>query len=481
VSQIGSLTNWLFEGPAVGAVADFPWQLLDAGQPPLAHIDATALGFMELVADLLPASEPPAAQPSLPEPGEPEKRPKWGAIIGVPVWVAIGADPAQPSSAVTAGFREQLSSEEPCAAVAAGSGFVAVAGADLPVRVQEIPAERLAWPPEVLASLTQQAARMGQESVAFALTLTNALAPDSSVQTVEAVSSAEWPSGAHTRSQPAAAELPLERQTAAPQTATDSRSASASAQGARMPAPAEKANGAWPQARDAAEQAPAPRRPSVGFSGGPEPEADKAQVRGTVLAVERLTRAEPKSELRRSQTPEVPPLLQQPGGLKFQTPGIEQAAEPRKPELAGEANALKEQPGRADISVLLEPRQASGKGPVAVRLVERAGRIEVMVRSRDENLAQALREQLPSLIEGLERRGFDARVWLPVPTDRPGSSGQVGQYGPPMASEQQDWANQHPDHGRRQGEQRSGSEERNQRGGGSPGLSFRRIHDALIS
>jgi hypothetical protein len=59
--------------------------------------------------------------------------------------------------------------------------------------------------------------------------------------------------------------------------------------------------------------------------------------------------------------------------------------------------------------------QVSGEQRVDVRLTERAGEIQVAVRTPDTRLAGALRDELPALSARLELSGFRAETWHPDP------------------------------------------------------------------
>ncbi|MCS7315908.1 MAG: hypothetical protein RMI94_06225 [Bryobacterales bacterium] len=73
-----------------------------------------------------------------------------------------------------------------------------------------------------------------------------------------------------------------------------------------------------------------------------------------------------------------------------------------------------------EVWVRIEPRSAGERArpAVAVQIAERAGRIEVRVRTADPALGESLRREAPALIERLEREGFRAtalETGAPVP------------------------------------------------------------------
>jgi hypothetical protein len=78
------------------------------------------------------------------------------------------------------------------------------------------------------------------------------------------------------------------------------------------------------------------------------------------------------------------------------------AWDPPKPGAGGAARAIQ-----------LELRDADAR--VNVRLVERAGSIEVDVRTPDSHLAGSLRDDLPALTARLEQTGLRAETWHDAP------------------------------------------------------------------
>ncbi len=51
---------------------------------------------------------------------------------------------------------------------------------------------------------------------------------------------------------------------------------------------------------------------------------------------------------------------------------------------------------------------------VSLRVVERAGEVQIAVRTSDPQLAGALRQHLPDLVSDLSRRGYQAETWQPL-------------------------------------------------------------------
>jgi hypothetical protein len=57
-------------------------------------------------------------------------------------------------------------------------------------------------------------------------------------------------------------------------------------------------------------------------------------------------------------------------------------------------------------------------GTVEVQIVERGGKVNVIVRSPDTNLSNTLREQLTELVRAVHEKGYDIETWTP-PETRP--------------------------------------------------------------
>jgi hypothetical protein len=74
------------------------------------------------------------------------------------------------------------------------------------------------------------------------------------------------------------------------------------------------------------------------------------------------------------------------------------------------APAARPQPVR-DIAMRVSPEAAK---PVDIRLSERAGKVEVTVRTQDPELRTALQSDVGHLVERLEGDGFHTKVWTPA-------------------------------------------------------------------
>jgi len=116
------------------------------------------------------------------------------------------------------------------------------------------------------------------------------------------------------------------------------------------------------------------------------------------------------------------------------------------------APAIRPQPAR-EINLKLE---ASDATKVDVRLTERAGKVQVQVRTQDHELTKSLQGNLGDLVGRLENKGFKAEAWIPStarhvqsaasPTANPGS-GNSDSSGSP-AREQQQQQQRHSGNGR---------------------------------
>jgi hypothetical protein len=88
---------------------------------------------------------------------------------------------------------------------------------------------------------------------------------------------------------------------------------------------------------------------------------------------------------------------------------------PADPSTASSAEAPKPAAAGAAREIRLELRDADAR--VDVRLVERAGVVQVDVRTPDSHLAESLRSDLPALTARLEQTGLRAETWHDAPTD----------------------------------------------------------------
>ena len=91
------------------------------------------------------------------------------------------------------------------------------------------------------------------------------------------------------------------------------------------------------------------------------------------------------------------------------------SANPSAASAAEAAAAPKPAAGGATREIRLELRDADAR--VDVRLVERAGVVQVDVRTPDGHLAESLRSDLPALTARLEQTGLRAETWHNAPAD----------------------------------------------------------------
>jgi hypothetical protein len=88
-----------------------------------------------------------------------------------------------------------------------------------------------------------------------------------------------------------------------------------------------------------------------------------------------------------------------------------QVEAPVRPAAVPEENPL---PGAERTPLKqLDLRIPDANGGVTVRVQERAGAVQVTVRSVDTQLASGVAEALPELRRGLDREGFRAETWTP--------------------------------------------------------------------
>lgn len=116
-------------------------------------------------------------------------------------------------------------------------------------------------------------------------------------------------------------------------------------------------------------------------------------------------------------TPAAATLEAQPQLAPQRQPRAEQSSQPVAAQRV-EANAPPEAP--REVWLRIEPGQTGerGRAAVAVQVTERAGRVEVRVRTPDQALGESLRREMPALVERLEREGFRAsavEASAPVP------------------------------------------------------------------
>jgi flagellar hook-length control protein FliK len=95
---------------------------------------------------------------------------------------------------------------------------------------------------------------------------------------------------------------------------------------------------------------------------------------------------------------------------------------------------------------------------VDVRVSQRAGDVEVTVRTPDTNLAQSLRQHLPELSERLSQSGIHGHVWQPISAQA--SSGDTNGQSDPGSGGQ--WQREQPDGQRRQPQQQQPNSEQDQ-------------------
>jgi hypothetical protein len=88
------------------------------------------------------------------------------------------------------------------------------------------------------------------------------------------------------------------------------------------------------------------------------------------------------------------------------------AAKPVRPQDAMES-ATTPEPAKAAAVRDMKFEVTGGEQRIEVRLSERAGEVKMTVRTADEPLASALRENLPALSARLAESGFKSEAWRP--------------------------------------------------------------------
>jgi len=119
----------------------------------------------------------------------------------------------------------------------------------------------------------------------------------------------------------------------------------------------------------------------------------------------------PAGLIAQSRPSAAPPV---PAGATNPGPAVSPGKAASLSAVAAEAAPAPKPPSGATArEVQLELRDANAR--VNVRLVERAGSVEVDVRTPDSHLASALRDDLPALTSRLEQTGMRAEFWRDAP------------------------------------------------------------------
>ena len=141
-------------------------------------------------------------------------------------------------------------------------------------------------------------------------------------------------------------------------------------------------------------------------------------------------KARDTSEARRETSPETPaPKRDLPDSASGPAVGEARSrvAEPRSAAAAptrpvqrlvaaeNPAAVAKSLPAR-EIAVRLSDQLSKS---VDVRVFEKGGKIEVAVRTSDQNLSNSLRAELGQLVGSLQKEGFHARAWVPLDPGQP--------------------------------------------------------------
>lgn len=107
-----------------------------------------------------------------------------------------------------------------------------------------------------------------------------------------------------------------------------------------------------------------------------------------------------------------PPVATVRGAAPERSPSTDSA----EPKAVAKPPAAPEPPKAAPVARDIHIEVGGAEKKVEVRLVERAGEVQLAVRTPDERLAGALREELPALSSRLEQSGFRADQWRAAET-----------------------------------------------------------------
>lgn len=171
----------------------------------------------------------------------------------------------------------------------------------------------------------------------------------------------------------------------------------------------------------AGEPGPSKKAEPTARTGDPPRQTADAHPRGgDVEEAAGAARAQSKpagEAMSAATTPAAATLEAQPQLAPQRQPRAEQSSQPVAAQRV-EANAPPEAP--REVWLRIEPGQTGerGRAAVAIQVTERAGRVEVRVRTPDQALGESLRREMPALVERLEREGFRAsavEASAPVP------------------------------------------------------------------
>lgn len=217
--------------------------------------------------------------------------------------------------------------------------------------------------------------------------------------------------------------------------AADGSPAAASSQvAAHAPAAGPRAQPVMSESR---LQAPAPAQPE-----GPGARAEAEPTPLTADALGQTANARPRGRdleqaaggFRAESRPAGEVMSVTPAAASVETPqpalGRQPHAERGGPpaavqRLEAEASSASEAP--REVWLRLRPGKAGehGRAAVVVQLTERAGRIEVRVRTPDPALGESLRREVPALVERLEREGFRATALEAAALTAPSEGGAL--------------------------------------------------------
>lgn len=108
----------------------------------------------------------------------------------------------------------------------------------------------------------------------------------------------------------------------------------------------------------------------------------------------------------------------QSSGNMLRTPPKAPTPEPAAtPPVLPESSSATHSPTVREVSLRLD---GAATGPVDVQFADRAGQVQVAVRTADQDLAKSLQGNLGDLVGRLEDKGFKTEAWTPAAAS-PGS------------------------------------------------------------
>ena len=144
---------------------------------------------------------------------------------------------------------------------------------------------------------------------------------------------------------------------------------------------------------------------------GPEPANGEIALKNTTPPAEKTPGAPTAAREHPAPAAEIV-ISGQSSGSMPRTPSKEPAVEPAaKPPAPPEPPSATHSPEVREVSVRFAGTAA---GPVDVQFADRAGKVQVAVRTADQDLAKTLQGNLGDLVGRLEEKGFKTEAWTPA-------------------------------------------------------------------